>query len=487
MVICSQSIYIVHPHTYRNILRYKNFTFCGVSYFLDFSLYVGIGEDYMKRFWSYSRVLSREEYDNSYVTDETTGETFPIYLEVPCGHCALCRKRKKSQLAFRAQAETNYWFSKGSPTPLFVTLTYNNTYLPYTDDGNPTLRASDVTLFLKRLRQNLVRRYGRDVAGKLRYILCGEYGSKTRRPHYHILFWNFPNLGSSDGTRNLVSCIHCIEDSWSTIVGYEKNPVTGVPEPLYQSLGWISCFEANTGASAYVAKYIGKTCKWITPDCEKPFVHRSCGSIGGIGSAWMKQWLQDNPGLDPLDYSSWVLTDPYTGAKICSGSLPSYYLEKCYPVNFKNKKVNSYLSRLEECVQCLAFLGFYKPELKEFDVIYSYCYIPPKVSFVFDKFDFSCRWTISSYANSLTYELQNLLTRFSLTRVRNYYWHIIDHIVSYLSDYEYDKRMINYNKNKRKAYFARLASKFDMDSDTLNYLKYTAERSEKLAELREKL
>lgn len=59
----------------------------------------------------------------------------------------------------------------------FVTLTYADSVLP--DSG--TLNPDDVKKYIKRLRKN--------TGVKLRYFLVGEYGEKTHRPHYHIIFF----------------------------------------------------------------------------------------------------------------------------------------------------------------------------------------------------------------------------------------------------------------------------------------------------------
>lgn len=55
----------------------------------------------------------------------------------------------------------------------FITLTYDDAHLPL--HGN--LHHADVQRFFKR-----VRRSGR----KFRYYMCGEYGEKFSRPHYHV-------------------------------------------------------------------------------------------------------------------------------------------------------------------------------------------------------------------------------------------------------------------------------------------------------------
>ncbi len=64
----------------------------------------------------------------------------------------------------------------------FMTLTYAPENLPV--HGSLSLR--DVTLFLKRLRKK---------TSELRYFMCGEYGERTDRPHYHAVLFgpSFPD------------------------------------------------------------------------------------------------------------------------------------------------------------------------------------------------------------------------------------------------------------------------------------------------------
>ena len=38
---------------------------------------------------------------NYALVNESTGETKPLYIVVPCGRCVLCRKRKSNELAAR--------------------------------------------------------------------------------------------------------------------------------------------------------------------------------------------------------------------------------------------------------------------------------------------------------------------------------------------------------------------------------------------------
>lgn len=68
----------------------------------------------------------------------------------------------------------------------FVTLTYSDENLPVVFGDTPILDKKDVQDWLKRLRYFTGQRF--------RYFLCGEYGSKFGRPHYHaIIFGWFPS------------------------------------------------------------------------------------------------------------------------------------------------------------------------------------------------------------------------------------------------------------------------------------------------------
>lgn len=88
-------------------------------------------------------------------------------LQLPCGHCILCRQEHARQWAVRITHEATL-----HDTNCFVTLTYDEEHVP--EDGN--LRYRDLQLFWKRLRKQVA---------DLRYYAVGEYGDKSDRPHYH--------------------------------------------------------------------------------------------------------------------------------------------------------------------------------------------------------------------------------------------------------------------------------------------------------------
>lgn len=98
---------------------------------------------------------------------------------VPCGRCIGCRLERSRQWAVRMVNEANLHEKN-----CFITLTYNDNSLPVSlgGGGNPTLLPRDLQLFIKRLR----KKYGTGI----KYFACGEYGSKTQRPHYHACLFN---------------------------------------------------------------------------------------------------------------------------------------------------------------------------------------------------------------------------------------------------------------------------------------------------------
>lgn len=105
-----------------------------------------------------------------------------------CGKCIYCRIQKAREWSCRLLQELSYWEKS-----VFVTLTYSDKFLP----DSHSLVKSDLQKFFKRLRKNS--------KAKLKYFACGEYGSKTNRPHYHAIIFG---LGQSQEDKTL------IKDCW---------------------------------------------------------------------------------------------------------------------------------------------------------------------------------------------------------------------------------------------------------------------------------
>lgn len=103
------------------------------------------------------------------------------HIEVPCGKCPACRRRRSAAWCFRLLQEERHCVSSH-----FVTLTYDVEHLPVTENGLMTLVPSHLTDFWKLLRYYYDGRY------KIIYYACGEYGSMNKRPHYHAIIFNCP-------------------------------------------------------------------------------------------------------------------------------------------------------------------------------------------------------------------------------------------------------------------------------------------------------
>nr|QJB18930.1 MAG: replication initiator protein [Microvirus sp.] len=95
-------------------------------------------------------------------------------IQLPCQKCAGCRADQKRDWGVRCYHEAQL-HSQSS----FITLTY--------ETSPPAISKPDIQLFLKRMR---------DHYGHLRYFATGEYGDRTRRPHYHMLVFGHDFLGS---------------------------------------------------------------------------------------------------------------------------------------------------------------------------------------------------------------------------------------------------------------------------------------------------
>lgn len=92
---------------------------------------------------------------------------------IPCKKCRICRLAKANDWATRCYTE-----SITNTTGLFITLSYAPEHLPTTEEGKPTLKKEDITLFKKRIREQIYRDSGK--RQNIKTFECGEYGQKKR-------------------------------------------------------------------------------------------------------------------------------------------------------------------------------------------------------------------------------------------------------------------------------------------------------------------
>ena len=94
-----------------------------------------------------------------------------------------CRINRKTEWRTKLYLEWKTW-NEGS----FNTLTYNDDNLPekkYFQGGS--LEKTDIQKFMKRFRKEFEKTYGKRM---IRYFAVGEYGTRTKRAHYHMLLFN---------------------------------------------------------------------------------------------------------------------------------------------------------------------------------------------------------------------------------------------------------------------------------------------------------
>ena len=97
-------------------------------------------------------------------------------LLLPCGTCVYCLKIRSVHWAMRVQHELSKHHEN-----CFLTLTYSDEHVPsLVDFKERTL----FTKFIKRLRRKISPQL-------IKYIASHEYGSKTKRPHHHLIIFGW--------------------------------------------------------------------------------------------------------------------------------------------------------------------------------------------------------------------------------------------------------------------------------------------------------
>lgn len=184
------------------------------------------------------KVYSGSDPPDPYV-DSITGELVEPF-RIPCGKCIGCRLDYSRSWADRCTMEA---LDHPPDSSWFVTLTYDDDHLPPAGSaGIHTLEPTDMTLFIKRLRERWSRVYSTD---NIRYYYAGEYGSTTFRPHYHILLFGL----------------------WFSDLSFYKSNFDG--DALYSSSeldslwskGFCTIAPFSWSTAAYTARYVVKKVK----------------------------------------------------------------------------------------------------------------------------------------------------------------------------------------------------------------------------------
>lgn len=183
--------------------------------------------------------------------DQTIFGTRTLF-ERRCGYCEACRMTYRQSWSARIQLE-----AACHEASCFFTLTYSQDFLP----DPPQLVTKHLQDFMKRLRWKLLPM-------KIRFFACGEYGSRSLRPHYHGVLFGVPCS---------LQIEKIILEAWG--------------------MGHIQVAPLSPARAAYVAKYV---CKEVSGDDPIP-------------AGWQKEFarMSNKPGIGSLyvDNMAWAINN----------------------------------------------------------------------------------------------------------------------------------------------------------------------------------
>lgn len=229
-----------------------------------------------------SKNLSNKKENRSYLPID---HSLPYDLfTVRCSKCIGCRQDHARDWALRCEHEL-----REHEDSCFLTLTYDKNHLP---EGR-TLVMRDLQLFFKRLR----KKYGEGI----RYIASGEYGSKTHRPHYHVILFGLDFQDKKQyyrtGSKFPLFTSKSLSDIWTA-----GNALIG---------------SANKETAGYVCRYtMKKTNQRDYVGRRAPFLTMS--RRPGIGFNFFKKYAQS---IFPKDYIVSLVKGVYK-----KFTVPAYYL-----------------------------------------------------------------------------------------------------------------------------------------------------------------
>lgn len=272
-------------------------------------------------FVRYEKGIIKTYYDSNLALPSD----FTLYIDIPCRACEECYGDMRRAWIARATAEMQL-----HDKAMFVTFTYKdfndgNEVLPpvaqmISDDGeilnHQTLRYRDFQLFMKRLRKYFPDR-------NIRFMVCGEYGSRTFRPHYHAILYG---IGLDDFPDMLVHNKNKSGDLLYSSISLDN---------LWR-LGYTLSSNADNGTIAYVAGYVAKKFTsmrskdfYAYSNVVAPFIRSS--NRPGLGAAW----FNENMELYENEYDYRVISASNTRSN------PTYiYLTSNWKRLYLNKRFN---------------------------------------------------------------------------------------------------------------------------------------------------
>lgn len=259
------------------------------------------------------------------------GFNLPVERILPCNRCSGCRLQYSREWAIRCAHEASLY--EGGFNNAFLTLTYNDDYLPkvFDENGNVIgfgqLDYRDWQLFMKRLRKSLPN-------NKIRFYMGAEYGSLNYRPHFHALIfgYNFPDKKVLREVRgNMLFTSDLVSRLWSSKNG--------------QSFGYHSIGSVTFQSAAYCARYMMKKAKGELEIANRLERVTEYGEVYLLNQE--KALMSRKPGIAKEWFEKFALSDLYnkdfvtldSGLKVRA---PKYYdklLEELDPQKLEDIRV----------------------------------------------------------------------------------------------------------------------------------------------------
>lgn len=244
---------------------------------------------------------------------------------VPCGECPACLSNKREQWAFRLKCEL-----ETSNYALFMTYTYEDSQLPilYFSPSTQSFITSSASAPLPVMVGDelksyvLIRKHWTSYKDVLhnsllrenidtRYFMCGEYGSRTYRPHYHaILFFTYdmPYYPPEKIKEYVAKYWHYGNIKFGSVTPASIRYVCkDMIKQVYKN-------------SDYVKLQICHGIKNFAP-------YYTMSNRPGIGSAWFEK--NKNFYNDKIRSATPVVSDGHYV------SIPRYFKDKLFPANYK--------------------------------------------------------------------------------------------------------------------------------------------------------
>lgn len=229
-------------------------------------------------------------------------------MPVRCGKCYNCVKAKSRGLVARCVAE-----SRMHSDSSFVTLTVDDDNISRIFGESHSLSHRPFQLFLKRLR----KRFG--VPG-IKYMMCGEYGELSCRPHYHAILFGVPAFLWRDSGVQL-------NNGFGLVKLRDDNPVFHECWPF----GQVYLGDVTPASVSYVCGYtmkqfvLGRDEKWYKARSLSPEYVRWSRRPGLGRSYFLKH------GLDLVDFDRGESGVSIDGKRYYAGRYFADYLHLTYP------------------------------------------------------------------------------------------------------------------------------------------------------------